>query len=494
MRQSIRFLRRGRVVEIGGLDARTTLLDYLRLDRARVGTKEGCAEGDCGACTVVLGRLRGDRLSYEPVNACILLLGQLDGAELVTVEDLASPEGLHPVQEAMVARHGSQCGFCTPGIVMSLFALYHARPAGEPRRTSTMRSPAISAAAPAIGRSSKPRSRPARRRRRTLSFARRATTEAALAALDDGEDVFVGRRRRLFRRAGERSRARRAVRGSSRRDARRRRTDVGLWITKNLAPTRQDDLARPRRRASTASTTGRKRFRFGATVSHLHARRALAALDPDLGELMRRFGGVQVRAAGTVGGNIANGSPIGDLAPALIALGATLELRSGERIRSLALEDFFLAYRQAGPRTPANSSAASSCRSSSPALRFRCFKVSKRFDEDISAVMGAFHVALDGRRIASARIAYGGMAGMPKRASAAEAAIAGASLDEPASWRGRARGAFPGFHAARRPARIGCIPRAVAQNLLFKALTEIASGETRETRIGAWREMPDAAE
>ena len=134
-RSTIRFLRRSRVVEVGGFSSRTTLLDWLREQNRSVGTKEGCAEGDCGACTVVLGRERDGRLVYEPVNACILLLGQIDGAELITVEDLAQRGELHPVQAAMVAHHGSQCGYCTPGIVMSLFALYHAAvPAGDSRR------------------------------------------------------------------------------------------------------------------------------------------------------------------------------------------------------------------------------------------------------------------------------------------------------------------------------------------------------------------------
>jgi xanthine dehydrogenase small subunit len=126
-REAIRFWRQGRPVEVSGFHPRTTLLDYLRLEERRVGTKEGCAEGDCGACTVALGRVRDGRVHYEPVNACILLLGQVDGAEVVTVEDLASKGELHPVQSAMVGQHGSQCGFCTPGIVMSLFTLYHAK-------------------------------------------------------------------------------------------------------------------------------------------------------------------------------------------------------------------------------------------------------------------------------------------------------------------------------------------------------------------------------
>jgi xanthine dehydrogenase small subunit len=491
VRQSIRFLRRGRVVEIGGLDPRTTLLDYLRLSERSVGTKEGCAEGDCGACTVVLGRLRGDALSYEPVNACILLLGQLDGAEMVTIEDLAGAEGLHPVQEAMVARHGSQCGFCTPGIVMSLFALYHGdRPvarddvndalAGNLCRCTGYR-PIVDAALEAC--TAPPQD---------AFIARRATTEAALAALDDGEDVLSEEGDGFF--ASPASEAALAELYEAHPDATLVAgcTDVGLRLTKDLA--RLDKtIWLGRVQGLDSIDEGPEALSLGATISHLHAQRALAALDPDLGELMRRFGGVQVRAAGSVGGNITNGSPIGDLAPAFIALGATLELRKGERIRSLPLEAFFLAYRKQN-RAPGEFVRRVVVRKPIAGAAFRCFKVSKRLDEDISAVMGAFHVALEGRRIASARIAYGGMAGVPKRASAAEAALAGASLDEPASWQAALEALSRDFTPLADQRASAAYRALVARNLLLKALTEIASGATRETRIGAWREMPDAEE
>src|SRR5215217_7627378 len=344
-----------------------------------------------------------------------------------------------------------------------------------------MRSPGISAAAPDTDPSSKPRSRLAPRRRRTLS------------------SPAVPRPR-------QRSRRSTTARMSSRKRATaflpRRRAKPRSPSCTRLIPTRRSSPVAPmsacgsrrtspgstRRsgsgacRGSTASTRGRKRFPLGPPS---------ATCTP--GALMRRFGGVQVRAAGTVGGNLANGSPIGDLAPALIALGTTLELRNGERIRSLALEDFFLAYRKQD-RAPGEFIRRVVVRKPIAGAAFRCFKVSKRLDEDISAVMGAFHVALEGRRIASARIAYGGMAGVPKRASAAEAAIAGASLDEPASWQAALEALSRDFTPLADQRASAAYRALVARNLLFKALTEIASGATRETRVGAWREMPDAAE
>ncbi|QFU17055.1 xanthine dehydrogenase small subunit [Microvirga thermotolerans] len=491
-REAIRFWRHGRPVDIAEFHPRTTLLDYLRLQQRHVGTKEGCAEGDCGACTVTLGRLRGGRVHYEPVNACILLLGQVDGAEVVTVEDLAAGGRLHPVQAAMAESHASQCGFCTPGIVMSLFALYHEgeRPltrenvndalAGNLCRCTGYR-PIVDAALRACDGA------PA-----DAFSAADADTAEALAAMADGRDVFVGDETRFFAApATEDSLAALYARhpdatlvaGS---------TDVGLWVTKALADLdkviwlgRVADLDRIEDGADLLS--------LGATVTHAEAHRSLARIDPDLGELVRRFGSAQIRASGTVGGNIANGSPIGDLAPALIALGATLELRGGGATRTLPLESFFIAYRRQD-RAPGEYVRRVLVPKLGPGQAFRAFKVSKRFDEDISAVMGAFRFTLDGRRIAGARIAFGGMAGTPKRAAEAERALAGISLDDPGSW-GEAMAALGRDYQPMTDHRASAAYRStVARNLLFKALSEVASGATRATRIVGVREAMEAAE
>jgi xanthine dehydrogenase small subunit len=487
----VRFWRRGERVEVSDFHPRTTLLDYLRLQERSLGTKEGCAEGDCGACTVALGRVREGRLTYEPVNACILLLGQVDGAEIVTVEDLAG-DALHPVQAAMVAHHGSQCGFCTPGIVMSLFTLYQegARPvtreavndvlAGNLCRCTGYR-PIVDAALAACA------AEPADRFAET-----RPIIEERLITAADSADVFVGDAARFFAApASEESLARlyadhpdaTLVAGA---------TDVGLWVTKGMAP--MDKVIWLGRVAGLdALEDGPDALAIGATVTHADAFSALSAIDLDLGELMRRFGSAQVRASGTVGGNIANGSPIGDLAPALLALGASLDLAGIAGTRTIPLDSFFIAYRRQD-RQPGEYVR----RITLPKLKaneaFRAFKVSKRFDEDISAVMGAFNFTLDGRQIAAARIAFGGMAGIPKRAAETEAALAGLSLDEPAAWEG-AYAALARDYQPMTDHRASAEYRAtVARNLLFKALMEIAHGTSRATRIIGERDRLEAAE
>jgi len=491
-RDAIRFWRNGRPIEVSGFHPRTTLLDYLRLQERRVGTKEGCAEGDCGACTVALGRARDGRVHYEPVNACILLLGQVDGAEVVTVEDLAAGGELHPVQSAMVAHHGSQCGFCTPGIVMSLFTLYHEaeRPldrngindalAGNLCRCTGYR-PIVDAALEACAG-------------RPDDFFAQASeaTARGLAEMADGQDVMVGDEARFF--AAPASEASLAALYAQHPDAALVAgcTDVGLWITKGMAELEKiiwlGRVSGLDRIEDTADT-----LIIGATATHAAVFSSLKSIDPDLGELMRRFGSAQVRASGTVGGNIANGSPIGDLPPALIALGSTLELRRGEDTRVIPLERFFVAYRRQD-RLPGEFVR----RVTVPKLKagevFRAYKVSKRFDEDISAVMGAFKLTLDGRRIAEARIAFGGMAGVPKRATETEAALAGISLDNPSSW-GAAMAAIARDYQPLDDHRASAAYRStVARNLVFKALSETASGETGATRIVGQRDKLAAAE
>jgi len=490
IRHSVRFLRAGSPVQVDSFSPATTLLDYLRGVERAVGSKEGCAEGDCGACTVVLGRQCDGGMVYEPVNACILLLGQIDGAELLTIEDLATGGELHPVQAEMVENHGSQCGFCTPGIVMSLFALYQesARPvershaldalAGNLCRCTGYR-PIVAAALKACA------AQPADR------FAHQKQTKVAqLATLADDRDVFIGDAGRFF--AAPASEQSLAELYANHPDATLVGgcTDVGLWVTKSLARIdkviwlgRVDGLNK-----IVASSDG---LRIGATATLAQAHASLAALDVDLGELLRRFGSPQVRAVGTVGGNIANGSPIGDLAPAMIALGATLELRCRDEIRTMPLERFFLDYRKQD-RKPGEYVRTVTLPHLKNGEVFRCFKVSKRFDEDISAVMGAFHLSLDGRCIKAARIEFGGMAGIPKRAPGTEAALIGASLDDANSWEA-AIAALGQDYAPLTDQRASAAYRTlVARNLLQKALIELSSDGAVATRLVGERSVAEA--
>ncbi|MFC5585151.1 xanthine dehydrogenase small subunit [Nitratireductor kimnyeongensis] len=424
-RSEIRFLLNGAPVALGDVRPDETLLDYLRLRQRLTGTKEGCAEGDCGACTVLVGRLRKGELIYESVNACIRFLGSLDACHVVTVEHLKRADGsLHPVQQALVDHHGSQCGFCTPGFVMSLYALWMREPQPTERAVEkalqgnlcrcTGYEPIVRAALAAStygNAASDP------------LLAERATVIAALNQMKDDARVEIGSGQdRLLVPANvddfaailENAPKATIVAGA---------TDVGLWVTKfmrEIAPVvfigGLDELREIREDNGT--------IHIGAGVSYTDAFAFLAKRIPAFGALIDRIGGEQVRNMGTIGGNIANGSPIGDSPPPLIALGAMLTLRKGSGRRTIPLEDFFIDYGKQD-RAPGEFVEAVTVPLPQKGSRFAVWKISKRRDEDITAVLGAFDIRITDGRVEAARIAYGGMAATPKRAKSVEKALVG---------------------------------------------------------------------
>jgi xanthine dehydrogenase small subunit len=398
---TITFHLNGEEVVLEDLDSSATLLDFLREERGLTGTKEGCNEGDCGACTVMVT----DRSGSKPLNSCILFLPQLNGKSIRTVEGAADADGtLHPVQEAMISHHGSQCGFCTPGFVMSMVTAHKngatdhdVQLAGNLCRC-TGYAPIVRAAEAAADQPV-----PQWITKEPLPQA----TEAA--NIPQSSDALA----KLYAAKPEA----RLVAGA---------TDLGLWVTKGLRDLGEmifldgcDDLKQ--------ITLTDQEIRLGAMVDMNRMREAIAPLHPSYGEMIRRFASQQVRAAATLGGNIANGSPIGDNPPALIALGARLHLRQGDSRRDIAIEDFFIDYGKQDRHPGEFVEAVSIPRQPD---RLRVYKLSKRFDQDISAVLGAFNVTVSGGLVTVARIAFGGLAATPKRAAHLEAALTGQPWDD----------------------------------------------------------------
>ncbi len=423
MRDTITFTLNGKTVAVRNSDPTLTLLNWLRQTRTLTGTKEGCAEGDCGACTVVIGDPEATP-TWRAMNACIAFLPTLDGKTVITIEGLAKDGALHPVQRALVEHHGSQCGFCTPGFVMSLYAHYRNDGAVDEETLNdvlagnlcrcTGYAPIIRAAKamydyPKIDEIALAPS--AKEDTLALSktdpltgtlkkyFAPQTPDELAALYADHPEATIL---------AGG--------------------TDVGLWVTKKHAVLETViDIGRVAGFAGILKTE--EGLSIGAGVRYAAAHAAFGDLHPSLGEMMRRIGSTQIRNAGTIGGNIANGSPIGDMPPPLIALGAELVLRQGETRRRMALEDFFIAYGQQD-RAPGEFVESLFVPAMDPAARFAVYKVSKRFDQDISALCGAFFVRMQDENVTEARFAFGGMAATPARAKTAEAALMGKVWNE----------------------------------------------------------------
>jgi xanthine dehydrogenase small subunit len=430
MAGAIRFVLDGRVVEESAATPTTTVLQYLRETLGRSGSKEGCAEGDCGACTVVLGELDGEKVSYRAVNSCIRFLPTIDGKELVTVESL-QPKGapLHPVQQAMVDCHGSQCGFCTPGFVMSLFALYledrkpgyhevvHAL-SGNLCRCTGYR-PIIEAGC-RMGEYPAPSAwsvqEPAAAKR--VAQLRSIQREDALT-LDASPGYVAPRKVEELARLYEAAPRSLLVAGA---------TDVGLWVTKGLKDLPPmiyiGDVAELHAISHSEGVTS-----IAAAVSLADGYAALVARYPMLSEMADRFASPPVRHSGTLVGNVANGSPIGDSMPILIALGARVVLRRGERIRTLAMEDLYLGYRK-NAMAPGEFIVAVTVPDPVPGRMVATYKVSKRIDQDISAVCAAFAIEVRDGQVVRSRIAYGGMGPTPQRAGHAEAALTGAAWTE----------------------------------------------------------------
>lgn len=418
----IAFLLNGTPVRITGQSPTRTLLDWLRESRGLPGTKEGCNEGDCGACTVMVTDAGGSRA----LNACILLLPQIHGKAVRTVEGLSGPKGeLHPVQAAMVEHHGSQCGFCTPGFVVSMAVAHQQgardwndRLAGNLCRC-TGYAPIVRAAEAAADAPVPDWMTADREALRSVSLDEISSGGAGGADSPPAVAAAAFRPRsadELARWYAAHPQAT-LIAGA---------TDVGLWVTKQLRDL--SEVAFLNGCADLATITPESGgLRIGAMVTIAVLRAAMAGPHPAFAELLRRFASEQVRAAATIGGNIANGSPIGDAPPALIALGARLTLRQGEDRRTIALEDFFLEYRRQD-RRPGEFVESLWIPDAAPDLA--AYKLSKRFDQDISAVCGCFNITRQSGRVTAARIAFGGMAGIPKRARAVEAALLGRDWSE----------------------------------------------------------------
>ena len=422
------FLHNRQVRTFESLDPNTSVLDYLRDHLFLKGTKEGCASGDCGACTVTAGELKGEHIRYQTLNACITPLVSMHGKQLITIEDLSDGETLHPVQEALVKQHGSQCGFCTPGIVMSMFT-YH-KSCKQPTREGILNAlsgnlcrctgyrPIIDATFEMFQENCEDTiDRYEQESVRTLELLNQSPNDITLScngkryfapqSLDELAGLYIQYPDALLLAGG---------------------TDLFLEITQSLRDLDNIiDVSRVRELRTVVDAS--ESLEIGASATYSDCAELLVKHYADLRELLDRFGSLQIRNAGTLGGNIANASPVADMAVALIALSANLVLRCGDERRTIPLEDYFIRYKVTELRA-SEFIERIIIPKTRPGFQFRIYKISKRLDDDISTVCVAFHLRIDSTGVADARVVFGGMAGIPKRAIHCEQALLGSAWDE----------------------------------------------------------------
>jgi len=409
----ITFILNGEKISLQNPSPTKTLLDWLREEQKLTGTKEGCNEGDCGACTVLVTNLRDDKPEYKALNACILFLPQLNDKVLRTIEGVADKNKKVKIQREMITQHGSQCGFCTPGFIVSLVA----------------------------GQLNKDRNHDdviAGNLCRCTGYA--PIIAAAEAAHDDVKPSWVNTDNKILKQLGssDKKKNQNAYLPKTIKELEKwytknpkgtlvgGATDVGLWVTKNLRDLKEICFIGQIEEMSKINIS-RKVLNVGASTTIEVLRQELQKKYPDFSELLRRYGSMQVRNAATLGGNIANGSPIGDSPPALIAIGASILLNRNGKHRKIPIEDFFIRY---GQQDLHAGEFIESIEIPLSEKNLKCYKISKRFDQDISAICGCFNITLEKNKVKTARIAFGGMAEIPKRATSVENFLLGSTWSE----------------------------------------------------------------
>jgi xanthine dehydrogenase small subunit len=481
---TVNFLFKNNVVTIENIDPNLTVLQYLREIQFQPGTKEGCASGDCGACTVVLVEIDKEtgQLNYNSINSCITFVGNLHGKQLITVEDLKDKNKLHHAQQTLVDNHGSQCGFCTPGFVMSSFALHkHNKTptraqvlealAGNLCRCTGYRSIIEAAITSSIGFDEDSF---AKNYQETISTLNELQKLPAPRLLGNGHSFIAPKNIDELAHELAHEPTSMLVAGG---------TDLALSVTQNLATIDKLVYIGNVEELTTIKETDTEII-IGSALPYSKFIDTLHHYYPDLGDMIERIGSKQVRNNGTLGGNIGNASPIGDMPPTLIALSATMTLHVDGTERTILVEDYFVDYKKTVLK-PSEFIKSVQIPKPTTGQNLKIYKISKRIDDDISAVLAAFFIEIKENKIINVRFAFGGMAAIPKRAPTTEAALLGDSLTKESVE--RAKTALTDDFQPMSDVRASDKYRMkVAQNLIEKCYLELKNTNKRhaiETRV-----------
>ena len=413
---SVKFLLNDKIKEIKNPDPNQTILNYIRTELKKTGTKEGCSEGGCGACTIVLGELVGNQIEYSSINSCISFVPTLNGKQLLIVENLVSEDGkLHPVQDAMVKYHGSQCGFCTPGFVMSLFSMFKNNKffndelitdsiSGNLCRCTGYR-PIIDAA------------KSLNKINRKDKFSKNKNEIIKLLKKIKPKNVYIKKDNKIYFSPKNIKDLKNIIKNNSNFNFLAGGTDLSLTVTKerkeipfiiDLKEIKELDYIK----------VSKDYLEVGSATPLIKFENKIKKFYPDFYSVLKRYGSVQIRNAGTIGGNIATASPIGDSLPILLSLNAQILIESFNERKVLPINNFFIDYRKT--KLKKNEFIRSIKIPLFKKNIFKAFKISKRFDDDISSVCGSFNFEVNNNKIKKVFIAYGGMAAVPKRAKACE--------------------------------------------------------------------------
>ena len=464
----ISFVRKDRIVEIKNPDPNETLLNYIRIKLKKTGTKEGCAEGGCGACTVVVGELINNEIKYKAINSCITLLPTIQGKQLILVEDLISKDGsLHQVQKAMVNYHGSQCGFCTPGFVMALFSMFKQYSklnndiikdsiAGNLCRCTGYQ-PIIKAA-----KSLKNKNKIdhfSKNIKNTIKLLNKINNKS-IAIYKSGKRYFAPRYVQELKKILKKNINVDFLSGG---------TDLSLSITKERKDINSIIYMNSIRELNYINNNN-KYIEVGATTPLIDLENYIKKYYPDFTKILKRYGSPQIRNVGTIAGNIATASPIGDCLPLLLSLNAQVILQDLKKTKILFIDSFFISYRKTKLK---KGQFIHSIRI--PLFKnntFKAYKISKRFDDDISSVCAAFNLTIIKNKIENVRIAYGGMAAIPKRAKFCEKILLNSFVNEETI--NKAKDALEkDFQPINDMRASGFYRMEVAKNLLEKCCVEI---------------------
>jgi len=425
----VRFLFNNDLITLSDIDPNLTLLQYLRDVQLATGTKEGCASGDCGACTVVvvdISETSSTELTYTSINACITFVTSLHGKQLITIEHLKEAEKLHQIQQSFVNNHGSQCGFCTPGFVMSCFALHKNN--AEPRREDVVENLSGNLCRCTGYRAIIDGALETTKNLDDVFRRNHTQTLDKLKGLKEGPSVrFETGDKKYF---APKSIAELAVELLANPDSTLMAgaTDLALNVTQNFTSFKKTIYLGDVKEL-TKITESLDQIIIGSAVPYSQFQAILEKEYPDFKELIERLGAKQVRNKGTLGGNIGNASPIGDMPPALIVLGAKMILQRGSETRTVKVEEYFISYKKTVLREAEFIKEIIIPKAKS-GHQLKLYKISKRFDDDISAVLAAIYIRLEDDQVTAIRLAFGGMAATPKRASHSEQVLLNKAFTE----------------------------------------------------------------